>query len=456
MEKVRLVDVIPKELSGEIRQDREPNLAVDPRDPRRMVLSALTPCPRFISTTNAPIYVSTDSGDTWLTNCIVPGNDPDYGTHDITVRFASSGGILYAGAINGSSGEMNILRTTDFTSPTLMSVLLSRGSEDQPYTEAFSYQGDRVYVGNNNLANSSGQTAMVDWSLDAASGQPLAGFATNTIEVRQTCVRDLASVRPAIHKGGTVYVAFLGTEPGPACPSSYTANVVVVRDDHWGSGGFGALTDKDGMKGIHVATGLAMPLDGWLGQQRVGSQLSLAVDPTNSRIVYVAWGDSLNANFTLHVRNSIDGGKTWGTIDLKTVPSATNPSLAINEEGTVGFLYQKLVNPGTCIGHDGFGCWETHFEFGKGTNWHDLPHPLSNTPDSLGTNPLGDYDNVLAIGKKFYGAFSANNYPDSRNFYPGVKFQRYVDWNVHKLFADAAQTVMVDPSIDPFEFAVEK
>jgi len=80
-----------------------------------------------------------------------------------------------------------------------------------------------------------------------------------------------------------------------------------------------------------------------------GKPAPLAVDPTNSRIVYVAWGDSLNANFTLHVRNSIDGGKTWGTIDLKTVPSATNPSLAINEEGTVGFLYQKLVNPARAL-----------------------------------------------------------------------------------------------------------
>jgi len=71
-----------------------------------------------------------------------------------------------------------------------------------PYTEAFSYQGDRVYVGNNNLANSSGQTAMVDWSLDAASGQPLAGFATNTIEVRQTCVRDWLRFGPPSTKVG--------------------------------------------------------------------------------------------------------------------------------------------------------------------------------------------------------------------------------------------------------------
>jgi len=367
---------------------------------------------------------------------------------------------------------LNILRTPDFTSPTPMTILISRPLEDQPYVEAFSFGDDKVYVGNNNLSNStldvgsgaSGQTSTVDWSPNASTLPP-AGFAPYTVEARKTCGKNLPSVRPAIHKDGTIYVAFLSNEPSSPCftksnvanVKSNIADVVVVRDDRWGSGGFGALTDKDGMNGIRVATGLAMVWYEYLGRERVGSQLSLAVNPTDWRIVYVAWGDGLDpANFTLHVRNSIDGGKTWGKTDLKTVPAATNPALAINTEGTVGFLYQKLVKPGTCIGPAGFGCWETHFELGKGSNWHDLPHPLSNTPDNLGDFPLGDYDNVLAVGKKFYGAFSANNSPDRANFYPGVKFQRYVDWTAHKLFGDAAQTVVVKPSIDPFEFAVEK
>ncbi|MFZ0821626.1 MAG: hypothetical protein WAM91_16295 [Candidatus Acidiferrales bacterium] len=464
--KVKLVDAIPTLYSGESHNDMEPNLSVDPEDPRHMVLTAFTPCPPLISTSNAPIYFSKDGGDTWHLNCIVPGNNPIFGTGDITTRFAGSG-VLYAGDLKGGAGlTLNILRTNDFTSPTPMTVLVNRNPEDQPYTQAMTAGTDRVYIGNNNLVNSIffggviGKTSSVDWSANAASAPAPAGFGTNDLEVRKTCGQDLPSVRPAIHKSGVVYVAFLSNESGSPCfAGSNTADLVVVRDDSWGSGGFTALTDSgDGKNGVRVATGLSMTWLGNLGQERVGSQLSIAVDPNDSQIVYVAWGDGLNPNnFTLHVRNSTDGGKTWSATDLKTVESATNPALAINSKGRVGFLYQKLVSPGTCAGGGpGVPCWETHFERGKKTDWSDLRHPLANVPDNAGSFPLGDYVHVLAVGERFYGAFSANNYPDKGNFYSDVKFHRYVDWGAHKLYADAAHTTFVAPSVDPFFFSIEE
>jgi hypothetical protein len=464
---VKLVDVIPRMQSAESHGDMEPNLTVDPDDPRHMVLTAFTPCPPLIGTTNAPIYFSTNGGDTWHLNCIVPGNDPTFGTGDITPRFASHGGTLYAGDLKGGSFlEMNLLRTSNFTAAAPMTLLVDRFPEDQPYTQAFSSSGDKVYFGNNNLANSTffggvtGKTSTVDWSLSAASAVPPAGLAPNSLEARTTCGQDLPSVRPAIHKSGVVYVAFLSNEAGSPCfAGTNTADVVVVRDDNWGTGGYTALTDPGDLKnGVRVATGLVMTWLGDLGNERVGSQLSIAVDPENSQIVYVAWGDGANpANFTLHVRNSTDGGKTWSSSDLKTIASATNPALAINRKGTVGFLYQKLVNPGTCQGGGaGVACWETHFERGKNSDWRDLRRPLANVPDNIAFFPLGDYDHVLAVGDRFYGAFCANNYPDKDNFYHDVKFHRHVDWGAHKLYADAAHTIVVAPSIDPFEFEVEE
>lgn len=462
---VKLVDVIPRSQSGESHGDMEPNIAVDPEDPRRMAVTAFTPCPPLIGTTNAPIYFSINGGETWHLNCIVPGNDPTFGTGDITIRFASHGGTLYAGDLKGGAGlELNILRTSDFTSPTPMTLLRQRFPEDQPYTQAHSDSGDKVYVGNNNLTNSkffggiSGQTSTVDWSLSAATAPAPAGLTNDLLETRPTCGQDLPSVRPAIHKSGVVYVAFLANETGSACfAGTNTADVVVVRDDNWGSGGFNMLT-QGGKKGVLVATGLVMTWLGDLGHERVGTQLSIAVDPENSQIVYVAWGDGANpANFTLHVRNSTDGGNTWSGSDLKTVASATNPALAINSKGTVGFLYQKLVSPGTCQGGGpGVACWETHFERGRNTDWHDLSRPLSNTPDNIAFFPLGDYEHLLSVGEKFYGAFCANNFPDKDNFFHDVRFQRHVDWTTHKLFADAAHTIVVAPSIDPFEFSVEE
>src|SRR5207253_7565668 len=114
-----------------------------------------------------------------------------------------------------------------------------------------------------------------------------------------------------------------------------------VRDDNWANSAtpFTSLLEG-GQAGQRVTTGAAVNF-GSLGNQRTGSNLAIAVDPNNSRIVYVAWADGPSATQTLHVRNSTDGGQTWSG-DLTTASPATNPALAINSHGQVGFLYQQL------------------------------------------------------------------------------------------------------------------
>lgn len=471
--KVKLVNVIPASFSNEYHSDSEPNIAVNPADPRRIVISAFTPCPPFISAKEAPIYFSTNGGDTWYLNCIVPGNDPSAGTHDITIRFAGSSGVLYAGVLRGMPrdnqlSELNILRTSDFTSAMPMTLLRSRYNEDQPYTQADTHgDDDHVYIGNNNLADcdvifcvgTTKRSSSLDSSPDAATPPPPAGFGTQILEDRETCGGDLPPVRPAVHHKGVIYLAYLHNELGSPCfVGKNTTDIVVARDDHWGTGGYKALVDPcDGKFGVRVAINLSMSWLGGLGLERVGDQLSIAVDPEDSQKVYVAWGDGANAgDFELHVRQSSDGGRTWSKSDLKTVHKATNPALAVNDDGRVGFLYQQLVKEGTCKGGPAVPCWETHFERLKGSTWRDLPHPLANVPDNAGNFPLGDYIHVMAVGDKFYGAFSANNYPDKANFYPGVKYQRHVDWRTHQLFGDRAHTMVVPSSVDPYFFTVSE
>jgi len=463
-QQVQLVDVVPATSSAETANDSEPNVTVNSANTSQIVLSAFTPCPPLISTTYAPIYFSIDGGSSWQLNCIVPGNNSASGTGDITIRFAGASGVLYAGILNGSEYlELNILRTPDFTSTTPMALLVDRTPEDQPYTQAISAGSDYVFIGNNNLVNStfsggtSGQTATVDLSADAATAPAPAGFAPNLLETRATCGQDPPPTRPAIHPNGTIYAAYYRNQTGSPCFSgSNTVDVVVARDDNWGSGGFTSLIDSgDSKAGVRVVQGVSVVWAGAMGNERlVGSQLSIAVDPNDSNNVYVSWADGTSANYTLHVRRSTNGGATWSS-DLITVSPANNPALAINKLGTVGFLYQKFVNPGTCKGGGaGIPCWETHFETYNGTAWTDLPSPLANVPDNAGSFPLGDYEHVLAIGQDFYGAFAANNYPDTSNFYPGVQYQRYADWTAHTLYADSAHTTAVSPSFDPFFFHV--
>ena len=453
-QQVQLVDVVPALYSNETGNDSEPNVTVNPGNTSQVVVSAFTPCPTSISTTNAPIYFSIDGGATWQLNCILPGDDPTFGTNDITVRFASSG-VLYAGILSPNTFlQLNILRTSDFTSATTMTLLESRDSEDQPYTQAMAVGGDHVVVGNNQVGAT--KSTAVDVSQDAGTAAPPAGFSgPTTLETRTTCGQDPPPVRPAIHSNGVIYAVYYRQEPTSPCfAGSNLVDVVVARDDNWGAGGFNALMDSDGFAGIRVVQNVSVVWGGALGNERLqGSQLSIAVDPSNSANVYVAWADGDSTNYTLHVRHSIDSGAHWST-DIKAITLGDNPALAVNKVGTLGFLYQKFVNPGTCKSSATAPCWETHFETYDGTSWTDLPHPLANVPDNAGGFPLGDYEHVLAVGQDFYGVFAANNYPDTNNFYPGVSYQRYADFTGHLLYADSGHTTTVNPSFDPFFFHV--
>jgi hypothetical protein len=102
---IKVVNMIPATLSGETNQDSEPNLAVNPRAPANIAGSAFTSGAGVCRRELAPIFVSTDEGDSWAWNCIVP-SDASGMTSDITVRFAKDSDNLYAGiyAAPASSG----------------------------------------------------------------------------------------------------------------------------------------------------------------------------------------------------------------------------------------------------------------------------------------------------------------------------------------------------------------
>ncbi len=447
---IQVINMIPASLSGESNQDSEPFLAIQNANPQVMVASAFTPNP-FSMTGNAPVYVSQDAGKTWALNAITPVQRM---TCDITHAMATGEnhprGDLHAGTLACASAiTLDESESNDVSSSATMNVQSTRGNVDQPFVRALGVSsGDRIYVGVNDFNQPNGHTATVDVSVDGG-----ATYKSIPIETRNTAGQDGPSVRPAVANDGTVYAAFFGWRKFNG--KTATSDIVVVRDDTAATGAnpFQVLKDpSDKLPGVLVVKKVAIP---WtnaaaLGQERIGSTLSIAVDPNHSATVYVSWADKGNKGdiYTLHVRQSTDRGVTWSKTDLPrtTIHNATNVALAVANNGVVGFLYQQLSG----------GRWVTHLAQSHDAFTTAQDRVLSTAPAGQPVGQflpyLGDYDYLLSVENEFRGVFCANNTPDRANFPQGVTFQRAADFNAKTLNDGSGNPVPI--SIDPFYFSV--
>jgi hypothetical protein len=153
----------------------------------------------------------------------------------------------------------------------------------------------------------------------------------------------------------------------------------------------------------------------------------------------------------LHVSRSTDSGQHWLGI-LHTVTNAKNPGLAINNKGTLAFLYQQVVTSG------GQETWLTQVDLTKDDFQSTNPaltlsrFPATELDTIVGQPRLGDYLHLMAVGDAFYGIFSASNVPDQSRFPSGVTFQRPKDFATKKLLNQDGKEVQ--SSVDPFFFKV--
>jgi hypothetical protein len=454
---IRVVNMIPNGWSDEQNQDSEPNLSVNPANPNEIIATAFTydnpagtsAISPAMSAAWAPIYHSTDGGLTWALRNVLPSRmGRPVPTGDVTARFGGKSGTVYAGLISSDSGWILITRAPD--AMTRLQTLVTR-SGDQPFVEATTALGgagvdhDTVYVG---YRSDPASRAIVDQSLDAASAPAPAGFAAIPVGVVGA-----PPTRVAIHALGTVYAAFYSSQNYDG-----TYDVVVVKDLNWGvsTTPYQALKQPgSGGNGVAVVAGIpsasAYVNDPNFGNDRFGTDLTLAVDPIDDERVYIVYSRaSSDSDYTLRMRRSNDGGATWSA-DIRTISKAKNPGIAINTLGQVGFLYQQVVGPA------GSSRWITIFEHSSDNFSTFDSHTLANVPSSVPVPSsviktyIGDYINLQAIGRDFYGIFSASNAPDMTNFPSGVIYQRNFNGLTATLLGNDGVTP-VPVSIDPFFF----
>src|SRR5207302_1544250 len=170
----------------------------------------------------APIFVSNDGGDSWTLRNTLPSENM---TADITHAVGANPPVLYAGILKVPGVPLNELKANDFLSPATMTLQSSRADIDQPFVRTAAVaSGDRVYVGLNDFDAPDGRTATVDVSLDGGGT-----YRSRRIETRSTLGQNGPSIRPAVARDHTVYVAYFGWRSQTG--SDVTSDVVVVRGD---------------------------------------------------------------------------------------------------------------------------------------------------------------------------------------------------------------------------------
>ena len=457
---VRVVNMIPNDMSDETRHNSEPYLAVNPANPRILAASVFMATPA--GSPNGPLLVSFDGGSTWLWRNIIPSSPGAFfNTGDITLRFNTTGTALYAGILRvGPPGGLQIITTTDMTLNTPMTPINTPRPTDQPYINARTVVGgvdsgkDRLWVGNNDAA-ANPASATVDQSLDAAIATPT--FSQIRIDADTPVGRDNYQVRTVSSADGHVYAAFYRRKGSIA--GGYNADVVVVRDDNWGQtmpplrNLVDTVTTVPG-ENVVASTRVSDTFGSSpaLGNDWWGGDLYLTVDPSASSRVYISYSDSLAGSpRTIHLRRSTTSGQTWDP-DLLTIPSAKNAAIAINSQGKIAYLYQQLTgtSPNT---H-----WQTHLRrSATGAVWDDVTladFPAEGPGAPTGSRIIGDYLNMVAVGKDFYGVFTSDNDLVNASFPAGVTWLRNKTpdgaASPHFLGNDGVTTVA--PSIDPFFF----
>lgn len=478
---VRVIDMIPPRFGNEIFQNAEPTLAVNPKNPAVMAASAYTLggdiCSRAIE---APIFVTRDTGRTWNIVCkILVDSSALLPPGDVMLRWSANGRFLYATLLwPFNPYTLRIFQTDDPFGPDDFTPVGVFPKVDQPDLAAIPGRfpgagqgevwGTRLFISGNFMSPDTAFGRSVDGTAGVMIIPPAPALPV-PIEQRKIAGENYAT-RLAAHESGVVYALFYSPRPSPN-GNFVIEDVVIVREDSAGMSRspFTALLDTpvvkgkspkgcdghDGKSGIQIVTCRVVPYAGggqsFGFQRRVSANLSLAVDPDDPKTVWVAWADSMaKDHYTLHVRRSKDGGRSWSP-DLVTIPNATNPALAAGNKGNVGFLFQafEMAPSGQR--------WVTRL-YTSTNGFQTRRSYLLSTTDALSPLPvmqpyIGDYAELRAVGDRFYGVFSASNLPDTLNFPNSVVFQRPANL-FRKLLLNEHGGFTIGTSIDPFFFAV--
>ena len=481
-----VVDVTPADFSDESFGQPEPTIAVNPVDPNVIAMTAFYVGNASCGATDTGgILISLDGGMSWSLRCALPlhwgGASNKKAPSDVTLKFTGDGSKLIAAYLSKPNDAFNHLarvveitgwETVGTTVATELTPTAGMRLVDQPRV-AVSPVGTTFAVGvaeNDGVGNSNGCPGVVIWWWRGTATQN-EGCATDRPPLVSPTYMP---IRPAIDASGRLYGVYLHQN------GADNDHLVLVRGllgDPPPSTLFNDLTDDtpapgfsgtacigpDTKIGVRLKPCRYIPTDAIytpsppLGNQvRSANQMAIALDPRdvdfNNQRVYIAYGDAVGTDLmTLHLVASDHGGKAIDRDEILVIHNGINPTLAVDKDGNVGFLYQQFTQ--RCAYFACYSYWETHIQVSDATQSAWTDHLLSSTvsfepPYSAGGGfpYIGDYVDLMAVGNIFYGVFSADNNP---GYHPTARYLRYL---VSNAWGDRELPSGVAPSIDPFFF----
>jgi hypothetical protein len=399
---LRIVDLIPESDSRDVDQNSEPSIAVNPVDPMQMFAGAFD----FNNNGASPFFVSTDGGATWS---IFGTLDHD----DKSIAWKADGSAVLVAALIGSTIDTYSATVTDSGFGAAINHYVGSNDNDQPWIRTG--PSNHVYVGFNDDGASAGKNASINVSTNGGST-----YTTVTVDRVGSANGDSPATRIAVN-GSRVYAIFNrygSVVESDANGERFNSEIVVVRSDNGGADDFMAL--GTGGNGVTIATPVSIFTDDenthlTLGQERIGSDIAIAVDPNNANHVVVVYGDAPgpdDANLVqLVVTESTDGGTTWNQkFTTSSAIRSALPGLAILPNGAIGLLcasYDPTTNE-----------LSEHLVTTTNATTTDvtLASQTNSLPTANGDDPyIGDFFDLTGIGNTFYGIFSASNADDGTN-----------------------------------------
>jgi len=401
-------DIATDALDPSNLSDTEPSIAVSPHNHAEIAI--VTFSENWTPAKGAPIWKSTDHGETWNKYYqVMQPNPGEGGPGDQKIDFDANGQIYVAEL--ASAGFL----LKDY-------VFRQTGPPNGPLTPGASYGDDQPHLSVDRYSSSPLKGHLYSPWLDFS--QPLErssvawsnnqGINMNSMGAGDNTSFRNRTTRSAIAPDSKVYIIYKTREGTAGAPAGFeNAHFHVNRSDDGGNTwtGLGAAGIS-----VHGPTQVQTYFTNTFGNITKGkvararsSDAWIAVNPENGD-VYVAYVRRDASGFAqIYVGRSTDQGATWTAARATDgTHNSAYPEIAVTKRGVVGVLFIDYDDAGSVT------LFRHHFarSFDHGSSWDDAalqsmnPGPLSNAFSGF---LWGDYEGLTAAKNTFYGVFTGES-----------------------------------------------